>query len=131
MRRVNVSVDQPSCIELHVRETVRLDRLTPTADGYIAAQHGALLMLGITQVPLEAGLYHFRTLDDAELRVIAGGVQVTSLGSGGKDLPPPPLATHTGGAAASTVWSAMDTRGHGPCSRVPALHLVDATKDAR
>ena len=50
MRRVNVYVDQPSCIELHVQETVRLDRLQPTAaDGYVAAQHGALLAPGVTQ----------------------------------------------------------------------------------
>ena len=59
-------VDQPSCIELHVRETVRLDRLQPTAaNGYVAEQHGALLAPGVTQLQLEAGLYHFRTLDDA------------------------------------------------------------------
>ena len=74
MRRVNVYVDQPSCIELRVRETVRLDRLTPTAaDEYVAAQHGALLAPRATQLPLETVLYHFRTLDDAQLRVISGG----------------------------------------------------------
>ena len=130
MRRVNVYVDQPSCIELHVRETVRLDCLTPTADGYVAAQHGPLLAPGVTQVQLEAGLYHLRMLDDAQLSVLAGGVQVTGLGSGGKDLPPPPLATHTAGAAASAVWSAMETRGHGPCGRVPALRVTYATAGA-
>jgi hypothetical protein len=78
MRRVNIAVDRPSCIELHVRETVWLERLTPLADGYIAEQHGMLLAPGVTQVPLEQGLYHVRTLEDAELRVIVGGVQVTS-----------------------------------------------------
>jgi hypothetical protein len=76
MRRVNVYVDQPSCIELHVREKVRLDRLQPTPDGYVAEQHGSLLAPGVTQLQLEAGLYHFRTLDDAQLRVIAGGYQM-------------------------------------------------------
>ena len=86
MRRVNVYVDQPSCIELCVRETVRLDRLQPTAaDGYVAEQHGALLTPGVTQLQLEAGLYHFRTLDDAQLRVIAGGVQVASTSASGKN----------------------------------------------
>ena len=86
MRRVNMYVDRPSCIELHVRETVRIDRLQPTAaDGYVAERHGALLAPGVTQVQLEAGLYHFRTLDDAQLRVLAGGVQVTSTGDRDKD----------------------------------------------
>jgi hypothetical protein len=110
MRHVNVYVDQPSCIELHVRETVRLERLTPTADGYVAEQHGALLAPGVTQVPLAQGLYHLRTLDEAELRVIAGGVQVTSTGTdGGKE----PLG-----------------HGHGPCGRVPALRVVYVTGGA-
>ena len=117
MRRVNVYVDQPSYIELHVQETVRLDRLTPTADGYVAEQYGALLTPGVTQVPLEAGLYHLRTLDDAQLRVIAGGVQVTSSSVQGKDEPPEHVA-------------AMTTRGHGPCGRVPALRVIYATAGA-
>src|SRR6266508_3691560 len=100
MRRVNMYVDQPSCIELHVREKVRLDRLQPTgADGYVAAQHGALLAPGVTQLQLEAGLYHFRTLDDAQLRVLAGGVQVASMsGDYTKDPWPDPRATNTDGA---------------------------------
>ena len=117
MRRVNMSVDQPSCIELHVQETVRIDRLQPTADGYVAAQHGALLAPGVTQVPLEAGLYHFRTLDDAQLRIIAGGVQVTSRSGRGKDEWP------------SVVREAVASQGQGPCGRVPAFHVVDATVD--
>ena len=110
MRRVNVSVDQPSCIELCVRETVRLDRLTPTADGYVAAQYGTLLAPGVTQLQLEAGLYHFRTLDDAQLRVLSGGVQVASPSAAGKDKYP-------------------DNGGHGPCGRVPALRVTYATAD--
>lgn len=110
MRHVNVYVDQPSCIELHLRETVRLDRLTPTADGYIAEQHGALLAPGVTQVHLEQGRYHFCTLDDAQLRVITGGVQVTSTGADEAKKSP--------------------GLGHGPCGRVPALHVVDATAGA-
>src|SRR5882724_1710991 len=102
MRRVNVYVDQPSCIELHVRETVRIDRLQPTAaDEDVAEQHGALLAPGVTQFQIEAGLYHFRTLDDAQLRVIAGGVQVTSSDAQDDDKWPRSL-------------------GHGPCGRVPA-----------
>ena len=130
MRRVNVSVDQPSCIELCVRETARLDRLTPTADGYVAEQYGALLTSGVTQVSLEAGLYHLRTLDDAELRVIAGGVQVASISTANdKDGGPIELLTNTTGVAASDVWATVNTKGHGPCGRVPALRVTYATAD--
>ena len=130
MRRVNMSVDQPSCIELHVQETVRIDRLQPTADGYVAAQHGVLLAPGVTQVPLEAGLYHFRTLEDAQLRVIAGGVQVTSTSTREKD-PWFSLSPHANGAATAAVGEAVASRGQGPCGRVPAFHVVDATAAVR
>src|SRR6266516_3275840 len=120
MRRVNMYVDQPSCIELHVRETVRIDRLTPTAtDGYVAAQHGALLAPGVTQLQLDKGIYHFRTLDDAQLRVLAGGVQVTSTSASDKNPWPDPRATNPAGAAALG-----DGKGHGPCGRVPTLRVA-------
>jgi hypothetical protein len=95
---------------LHVRETVRLDRLTPTADGYVAEQHGALLAPGVTQLQLEAGLYHLRTLEDAQLRVISGGVQVTSPSAAGQAKYP-------------------DDGGDGPCGRVPAWRVTYATAD--
>ena len=126
MRRVNMYVDQPSCIELHVRETVRIDRLTPTAtDGYVAEQHGVLLVPGVTQLQLDKGIYHFRTLDDAQLRVIAGGVQVASMSSIDKDIWPETKATNPAGAAALG-----DGKGYGPCGRVPALCVVYATEGA-
>ena len=113
MRRVNMYVDQPSCIELHVREKVRIDRLQPTADGCVAERHGALLEPGVTQVQLDKGRYHFRTLDDAQLRIISGGVQVASIS--GDDID-------------SAVPTDEQGRGHGPCSRVPALRVVDDTE---
>jgi hypothetical protein len=106
-----MSVDQLSCLELHVRETVRLDRLTPTADGYVAEQHGALLAPGVTQLQLEAGLYHLRTLEDVQLRIISGGVQVTSPSAAGQVKYP-------------------DDGGHGPCGRVPAWRVTYATESA-
>ena len=131
MRRVNVSVDQPSCLELHVRETVRLDRLQPTADGYVAEQHGALLAPGVTQLQLEAGLYHLRTLDDAQLRVLTGGVQVIGLSAtGDKDGNWPDPQMNTASAAASAVWAATGGKGHGPCGRVPAWRVTYATESA-
>jgi hypothetical protein len=57
-----------------------------------------------------AGLYHLHTLEDAEIRVIAGGVQVTSTGTDGSKQPP--------------------SAGQGPCGRVPTLRVVDATAGA-
>jgi hypothetical protein len=130
MRRVNMYVDQPSCIELHVRETVRIDRLTPTeTDEYVAVQHGALLAPGVTQLPLETGIYHFRTLDDAQLRVLQGGVRVTSTSVRGKDRWPR-WATDTDGSDTAAVEEAVAARGHGPCGRVPALSMTYATEGA-
>jgi hypothetical protein len=126
MRQVDVYVDQPSCIELHVRETVRIDRLYPTETAeYIAEQHGALLAPGANQLQLEAGIYHFRTLDDAQLRVISGGVRVDSMSARDKDIWPDPKAKDTDGATASAVRAAVEPRGHGPCGRVPALSIED------
>lgn len=113
MRQVNMYVDKPSCIELHVREKVRIDRLTPTADGHVAERHGALLAPGVTQLQLDKGLYHFRTLDDAQLRIISGGVQMASLIDDGTGDPDP----EPGGP-----------KGHGPCGRVPTLRVVDDTE---
>ena len=110
-----------------------LDRLTHTADGYVAERHGALLAPGVTQLELEAGLYHFRTLDDAQLRIIAGGVRVASINASDKDpwpTPPPPPDAYTDGAAVPAVWEAVAGLGHGPCGRVPALTVVDATAGA-
>jgi hypothetical protein len=130
MRHVSMYADQPSCIELHVQETVRIDQLHLTADGYIAAQHGALLAPGVTRVPLDQGIYHFRTLEDAQLRVIAGGVQVASTSTREKD-PWFSLSPHANGAATSAVGEAVASRGQGPCGRVPAFHVVDATAAVR
>jgi hypothetical protein len=108
MRHVDVYVDQLSCIELHVQETVRIDRLQPTeTDEYIAEPHGTLLPPGANQLQLEPGLYHFRTLNDAQLRVISGGVRVDS-------------TSGSGGGTGKWPRSA----GEGPCGRVPALSVV-------
>jgi hypothetical protein len=126
-----MSVDRSSRIELHVRETVRLDRLQPTADGYVAAQYGALLTPGGTQVPPEAGPYHLRMLDDSQLRVLAGGVQVTSISTANdKDGGPIELLTNTAGVAVSAVWVTVNAKGHGPCGHVPALRVTYAAAGA-
>ena len=93
---VHVHVGRPSCIALRVHEKVQFDRLQPmAADGYVAEQYGALLAPGVTQLQLGKGLYHFRTLNDAQLRVLAGGVQVASTSVAGKDNWPERLRTPT------------------------------------
>jgi hypothetical protein len=108
-------VDRPSCIELHVRETVQIDRLQPMGvNEYVAERHGALLAPGVTQVQLEQGIYHFRTLDDTQLRVLAGGVRVDSP-SEEKDTP---------------VGKIPIGLGQGLCGHVPALRVVDAPAGA-
>ena len=50
---------------------------------------------------------------EAQLRVLAGGVRVDSTGAGERGAKIP------------------KSQGHGPCGRVPAFHVVDATAGAR
>jgi hypothetical protein len=136
-------VDRPRCIELHVRETVQIDRLQPMGvNEYVAERHGTLLAPGVTQVQLEQGIYHLRTLDDAQLRIISGGVQVTSTSTDlvqcrheaaahealavgrlcpvcGQPIEGPPVGKIPIGL------------GQGPCGHLPALRVIDATAGAR
>jgi hypothetical protein len=66
-----------------------VDRLTPSSRGYVAERHGALLSPGIATLNLEQGFYFFKTLSDASLKVVQGGVDATTVGSDPKDIPPP------------------------------------------
>jgi hypothetical protein len=79
------------------------------ANEYVAERHGALLAPGVTQVQLEQGIYHFRTLDDTQLRIISGGVRVASMSP-----------DDDGGLEP----------GHGPCGHVPDLRVIDDTEVA-
>jgi hypothetical protein len=72
--QVRLHASEPSVVELTVGDCVQLDRLTTSPPGAIARRHGELLRPGTTQVALDAGSYMFRTLSDAHLRVVAGGV---------------------------------------------------------
>jgi hypothetical protein len=72
--QVNLHAREPSIIELKLGDRVQLDRLTPSPHGYLAERHGRLLDPGVTTVALEPGHYLFRTLSDAHLRVVTGGV---------------------------------------------------------
>jgi hypothetical protein len=91
--RVSLDVKQPSIVELTVGENVQLDRLVPSTDCYVAERHGDLINPGATTLALEQGLYAFKTLSSAHLKVVQGGV-MTAVGNGTKsswpDPPPSP-----------------------------------------
>jgi hypothetical protein len=71
---VSIHAREPSVVELTVGDRVQLDRLTPSPHGYLAERLSRLLDPGSTTVSLEPGTYFFKTLSDANLRVVTGGV---------------------------------------------------------
>ena len=84
---VSLHAREPSVVEVTVGDRVQLDRVTPSPRGYLAERHGRLLDPGTTTVALQPGHYFFKTLSDANLRVVTGGVSagVTAFN---KDDPP-------------------------------------------
>ena len=91
--QVTLEVLEPSVVELTVGDRVRLDRLTRAEHGYVAERRGGVLAPGRATLPLEPGYYFFKTLSDASLKVVSGGVH-TGVSFRGKDppVPPPPKA---------------------------------------
>jgi hypothetical protein len=75
--QVTLHVKEPSVVELTVGEKVQLDRLTPTQRGHVAERCGDLLTPGITTRSLDQGFYFFKTLSEAHLKVVQGGVDTT------------------------------------------------------
>jgi hypothetical protein len=71
---VSLHARESSVVEVTVGDRVQLDRLTQSPHGYLAERLGRLLDPGITSVALEPGYYFFKTLSDAHLRVVTGGV---------------------------------------------------------
>lgn len=92
--QVNLHVHEPSVVELKLGDRVQLDRLTPSPHGYVAERHGRLLDPGSTTIALEPGRYFFKSLSDANLRVVTGGVSagVTAHTKDGNS-PDPPKAS--------------------------------------
>ena len=131
---VALYVYEPSQIELSAPETVRLDRLAfSDVRGWTAEQHGDLLRPGSTALQLDAGVYHFRTIKNARLRLgQASTVQVVSPSfANGKDPwpdPPPPPPPPLAAGAAAAQWTSHPTAflggGFGVPDRVPALSVV-------
>jgi len=87
---VSLHAREPSVVELTVGDRVQLDRLTPSPRGYLAERHGRLLDPGVTTVALPPGHYFFKTLSDANLRVVTGGVAAGIARSGTKTSWPSP-----------------------------------------
>ena len=103
--QVSLDVREPSVVELTVGEKVQLDRLAPAHHGYVAERHGALLEPGVATLSLESGYYFFKTLSDARLKVVRGGVNTTASTNdtkspwpdpGGQSSPPPPAPGGSG-----------------------------------
>ena len=101
---VMLDVREPSTIDLTVGEKVQLDRLVRSRHGHVAERRGDLLMPGVTTLALATGRYFFKTLSDAHLKVVRGGVDASVLG-GDKDSPPEPKLAPSKGD---------DLRGHAP-----------------
>jgi hypothetical protein len=73
--QVSIRVSKPSVIELTVGDKVQLDRLIASPDGYLAERHGKLLNPGVRTIALDQGFYFLKTLSEANLKVVHGGVE--------------------------------------------------------
>ena len=73
--QVALHVREPSVIEFIVGERVQLDRLAPSGRGFVPERHGSLLEPGASTRSLAEGHYCFKTLTDANLRVVHGGAE--------------------------------------------------------
>ena len=72
--QVSIHARESSVVEMTVAERVQLDRVVPSPQGYVAERLGRLLDPGPNTVALPPGHYFFKTLSDANLRVVTGGV---------------------------------------------------------
>jgi hypothetical protein len=89
---IGLHAREASVVELTLGDRVQLDRVMPSPRGCVAERHGALLQPGTTTVALEPGHYLLRTLSDAHLRVVTGGVAVARSGDPKDPWPDPSLA---------------------------------------
>ena len=113
---ISLHAREPSIVELSVGDRVQLDRLTPSPRGYLAERHGRLLDPGSSTIALEPGHYFFKTLSDADLRVVSGGL-VVETSTDNKDDPPPDPPKASGGIP----LPAADARGDDAPGEHPTL----------
>jgi hypothetical protein len=114
--QVTLDVRETSAIELAVGDTVQLDRLSSSSRGTFAERHGQLLGPGVAKLSLEPGFYSFKTLSDANLKVVRGGVTAHANPRIGKDPPPPP-------PIAPAPVPSPDDRGDTPSGETPRLTI--------
>lgn len=88
--RVALHAREPSLVELTVSERVQLDRITPSPHGDIAERHGALLEPGVNTLALAQGHYFFKTLSDAHLHIVRGGIDAKPIAFDKDPWPDPP-----------------------------------------
>jgi hypothetical protein len=122
--QVSLRVAQPSIVELTVGDTVQLDRLTRSPHGCLAERCTGLLIAGTTTLHLDRGDYFFKTLTDAHLRIVAGGVVVASEVKDPKDPWPQPLTT----PQSAEVPLAPGGKGDAPAGDAPAL-IIEHTPE--
>lgn len=91
--QVALRVREPSVIEFTVGERVQLDRIAPSSRGLLPERHGSLLDPGVSTRSLAQGQYWFRTLTDAKLRVVHGGVEAQVVAHNKTDIPTLPPST--------------------------------------
>jgi len=103
---VSLHAREPSVVEVTVAERVQLDRLVPSLQGYVAERLGRLLDPGPNTVALPPGHYFFKTLSDANLRVVTGGVTTGIALDTKNGLPDPP--GNGGGTSLPTPGGAGD-----------------------
>src|SRR5678815_5770614 len=90
---VALHASEPSVVEVTVGERVQLDRITPSQRGGVAERHGALLEPGVNTLALAQGHYFFKTLSDAHLHVVRGGIDAQPAPHDKDPWPDPPPRT--------------------------------------
>jgi hypothetical protein len=118
--QVSMHAREPSVVEVTVGDRVQLDRLTPSPRGYLAERLGRVLDPGVHTVALEPGDYFFKTLSDAHLRVVTGGVTAGVIAHDKGDWPDPPA---TGGGTGLPAPAPM---GDGVPGELPRLTVEPA-----
>jgi hypothetical protein len=116
--QVTMHVREPSVIELTVEDHVQVDRLTPSVRGYVAERHGEVLRPGVATLSLARGFYFFKTLSNANLKVVQGGVDVSN-GGNSKCIPPPEDAD----ADPDAWWPIPPNRGDRSAGEAPIFTL--------
>src|SRR5262245_51681529 len=76
---VVLDVREPSNVQLTLGDKVQLDRLIAARGSHMAERAGGLIGPGVAALALGPGLYTFRTLSDADLRVVSGGDEAIEL----------------------------------------------------